>query len=686
VTTGLGATPFVCAVLALAAFSRAVGAKVVPEPGIDRRLAGLTAAFALLVAVMTLAGLVGWLNPVAVALGLVTCAVGAVWIARSTLHRPSASRDSGPVDPPLRLIHLAPLVAPLWLVGGDWLVSVAAPTRTWDGLTYHLPRAVYWVQDGRFAPHLAPDAWTYYEFFPPGGELLWAFAFLGGIGEGLLFLVYLAVSGGLLGAASGLARALGSRRDDAVLAAAVVLATPCVAWQAAAPLVDNVFTLAVLLQAFHAVSAVREESTRHLVLGALAAGVAAATRATGVGLLAGQLVFVGWLAWRRRALSYALVAGVASVLPLAGWSAYTYLHTGSVTYPIEVTALGAFGRGSELLARTLDGSIMSLPPVDLDVAFGRLLGRRNWGLGAIAVVPVGVIAGCLRFRMSGLGALMAWLVGLPLAAWSAEGSSALHTLWVGGSGRLISSSLALLVCFAASPRHVLGRTALWIGLVLMLAQSWTPVTSWSELSAGRLAIGWGLLLLVTLALPWCRVWSTRWRIGFLCLAVFASTGLVKRLDAARAETRHHYYARMTSRSVPRSAPVRQQPEGWKQLDIVRPLRIAVAAGYRNAGHNRFLQPLFGRVLQNRVEYVSPRRDGEIVDTYRPAPVGTSPVDVRAWNERLRSTSVEYVFALPPFPEEVELALVRPDLFEVVSEATDRSYVCLRPLAPAPSHP
>ena len=47
---------------------------------------------------------------------------------------------------------------------------IATPTFGWDDFTYHLFRAGRWVQTGGVGLEPAPDAWTYYEFFPWGGD------------------------------------------------------------------------------------------------------------------------------------------------------------------------------------------------------------------------------------------------------------------------------------------------------------------------------------------------------------------------------------------------------------------------------------------------------------------------------------------------------------------------------------
>jgi hypothetical protein len=45
-------------------------------------------------------------------------------------------------------------------------------------LTYHLVKVAHWIRSGGIAPELAPDRWDGYEYFPYGGDALWAWAML----------------------------------------------------------------------------------------------------------------------------------------------------------------------------------------------------------------------------------------------------------------------------------------------------------------------------------------------------------------------------------------------------------------------------------------------------------------------------------------------------------------------------
>jgi hypothetical protein len=132
---------------------------------------------------------------------------------------------------------------PLGAVAGVAFVSLlrglAAPPLGWDALTYHLFKAGRWVQQGGLAPWPAPDAWSYYEYYSPVGDVVWGWSFLPLRGDALL-----APAGTLLWLLAGLgiyacARLLGAARVPAALAGAAAGAVPSSLAYLASGYVDN---------------------------------------------------------------------------------------------------------------------------------------------------------------------------------------------------------------------------------------------------------------------------------------------------------------------------------------------------------------------------------------------------------------------------------------------------------------
>jgi len=75
-------------------------------------------------------------------------------------------------------------------------------------------------------------------------------------------------------------------------------------------------------------------------------------------------------------------------------------------------------------------------------------------------------------------------------------------------------------------------------------------------------------------------------------------------------------------------------------------RLAVTAGFDGIGHNVYRYPLFGRRLQNDVRYVTPMRDGSVVD-YRLAETLAAGADPRAWERRMLEQGCQFIITLAP---------------------------------------
>jgi hypothetical protein len=96
------------------------------------------------------------------------------------------------------------------LVAARLIRGLATPPLAWDALTYHLVKAARWVQTGGFAPEAAPDAWGFYEYFSPTGDILWGWAMLPVRGDALLAVAGVLVWGAILAVAYAAARSLGT--------------------------------------------------------------------------------------------------------------------------------------------------------------------------------------------------------------------------------------------------------------------------------------------------------------------------------------------------------------------------------------------------------------------------------------------------------------------------------------------
>jgi hypothetical protein len=235
------------------------------------------------------------------------------------------------------------LTAALWFAIPSLLAAVKVVS---DGPIYHLYFAARWWKAGRLILVAAPFGENAATYFPANGDLwfTWLMASWGGdtlakAGQA----PFLLVAGA---SAYGCARLFGASRSASTTAACwFVSCTPLVLFSFE-PNVDTIFVAGYLLAVYFFLRYARADGGMPaLVLGALAAGEALATKPTAIvfvpPLLA--LVLVGLLIqaapWRKRLWRIATVA----IVPLAT-GGYWFLRdawlTGNPVYPLDVRVMG----------------------------------------------------------------------------------------------------------------------------------------------------------------------------------------------------------------------------------------------------------------------------------------------------------------------------------------------------------
>lgn len=656
----------------------------------ERAAAATVIATAIGTDLLSILGAVGWMRPWPVAVGCVLVAVAA------RAARAPAGRGDAEAPGIGACLAYVPLLVPIGLAAPYLGRAVAAPPRAWDALTYHLTRAADWVQDGGFISHPAPDAWRYYEFFPHAGDLLFAFTFLAGHGDALLFLAFGSVVAAVLLGAFALARALGAAPFEAALAAAVAGTTPCVLHFVAVPYVDNAWLALVVLGGAHAARAVRaERADAALAVAMLAVGTAAATKTSGwffvlaVALLAAVLVVRG-----RASAAVQIPVFVASLVPAGVWALHVWGCTGSPLYPLSLRLGGwVLAEGNELFRVTHDGTLTAgVSAVPSAAVFLRELfvGSRyaewphlNFGFGIALALPLGAV-GVVRGRVvpRWFALLLVAVALLPLAGLFSSSMTLERSVWSPVSGRLVSPIAVVAVALAAAPSGWLARAGLAACLLASLATARPVGLPIVDLATGAAAIAIGMAWTAALLVPFVAARRGPWRAALCGAVLLATPWCLDRLDGRRAAHRYDYFAGMARGESYdlHPVPIGDQYLVWQRLDGDRPQRIAFSAGFDQGGHNWFRYPLYGSRLQNRVRYVPATRDGEVVDTWRPPAAGPAALDADVYADRLLREGVEWVVLVQPAGPDADVALARRDRFEVVFAAPSGSIVLLRPRA------
>ncbi len=282
-------------------------------------------------------------------------------------------------------------------------LALFTPPNDIDGLTYHLWRALLWIEQGSIGPiGDATDARV--NVFPPNAEILQGATMLLSDSVRWAALVHLAALPAAMLAVYGIACRIGLERTQALFGALLFATLPVVALQAAAPLNDLLVAALVATAAYFALGRARSETMLACVAVALLVG----TKVTG--LLALPVLFaVAVLTLRGRDLALALAGGLLAVAVGAAW------------YVVNITrGEGLFGEtkgwvGSSDGVRSIAARFTrhALEAVELPGAAGR--DRFLYLIAAAALLLVGV-----ALRQLSVAVVGAALAALPLLVLPAQ--------------------------------------------------------------------------------------------------------------------------------------------------------------------------------------------------------------------------------------------------------------------------
>lgn len=572
------------------------------------------------------------------------------------------------IDTRLRVIASAGVV----LIAARLGHGLLAPPLTWDALTYHLYKPAVWIQARGLASTTGPDAAAYYQWFPPYGDVIWAWWLLAARGDAIIAVAAAGTWLMALVACYAAARDVGAPVPRATLAAFALGFTPAVLDFVAVPYVDNVVLALFCAGAFFLGRALEHQRASDAVLAAAAFGILAGVKSSTMPVCV--VGVIGALATMRRNLPAAMcvlaAATPAAVPPLLAWRA-----TGSPIFPLTLRLGGRvvltgnaeldwllrgewMNSGLAATSRATFLERMFLPWVRLDGDFMNL----GLGVGLLIVAAAGGLWALRSVREKRL-IVVFYLVAalLTVAAVAGKDSIALRLWWWAVLGRLITIAVGAAAVLAAIWTHRLAAGLLSVSAAVSLASSWPGGLTVLDLQAGGIVLT--AFLLIGFACRFCSRVIPR---PLALASVAALLGLMV-LMVVRDRYRASYYAAAAVRQAydvhPLDARWARNWPLWQRFDRPHPTTIAVSAGWDGFGHNWWLFPLTGRHQQNRLLYVPISLDGETFD-YRVGATRFPPLSCEAWVSRLQASPAEYLVLLPPLPPESAWAAALPDVFQL----------------------
>ena len=552
--------------------------------------------------------------------------------------------------------------------------GIFAPSLAWDDLTYHLTRPARWLQAGGYTIEPAPNAWGYSEYFPPIGDIVWAWTMMPVGNDSLLVFANVLICAAIGVSLFAAARLTGASESAAVLGAATLIMTPSIVHYVPSgyvdPLTVALFTLSVLFCG----RALLERSGADAVLMAAALGLAAGVKLSNLAFVGPGAIVVAIavlrarLSRRGRAIAAIVCAGLASISAPFYW--FAWRDTGSPTYPVPLD----IGDTTVFAGNVWQQQIFSGPVGGRDDSYGFIFTQLfiparaafeqvgqfiNPGPAILLLAVPAAVGAYAWFRSRKHRVLLLYVTAaavlVTLSALQPGAINLRSTILAASFGRFLGVPIAVVVLCAATapPRWRTGVLilALAINSLLALPLGWSPAD-------GTALRAFAIRVLPVLAIGCAAavvLWKRKLPAAAVLVAGAAIAGAIAVAAPVRTALRYEYFrdaAAGGTFSVNRDIRMLAKNwEAWRHMDRDVPATIAVAAGWPGMSPFGARYPLLGSRLQNRVTYIPITATGEVFDT--PSRFShPDEGDARAWLERLVRARVTHLVVLTPAIEGV----------------------------------
>lgn len=585
------------------------------------------------------------------------------------------------------------------VVGMQFAHANLTPPLGWDALTYHLPRAALWVQNGSLEDTFgAPNAWEYFSAFWPVGDTLFAWAMVFTWSDiGIPFIAGFTWLCGIV-CSYVLARELGAERSHAWVAALAVWSLPALTRHAFVGHLENFMGALIVGGVAMLVVGSRDRDARALTLGLAALGVVAVTKPVALPYAAAAaVVYVILFATRFRdqklAALLAPLPGLVGSIPSLVYQAAVY---GSPMYPFQLELGGrVLFEANPEFAYVLAKETAKTPKDYLvrlfwEGPYGGYITHINFGIVAPVAMLLGVVGLVLLWRR-GPGRLV-MTVFLAFAAFAVYELLTNYTSTGNSIARHVAALPLLLGAAAATlrwdwVRHVL-TVAMFGNLVFFLPFNWYGADR--DLLWDAAPAIFGVVVAVGVSL-WALHRGRTWRAAaaVALVATLAFPLLVWQLEDYRLSKRYVIYesaGRGKSYTNIRlgggSGNSFRSAKVWEKADKpAAPKKLAVVAGWDGRGINWATYPLFGQRLQNELIYISPTEPPDISPRERRK--HRAAADYETWLARLKAAKVDYVVTMHPASLESRWIITNPKDFEVVAREGKMHNMMAKLKAPPP---
>ncbi len=553
--------------------------------------------------------------------------------------------------------------------------SICLPLMGWDSLTYHAVKAGLWVQKGTWSILNAPGGWEYYRSFFGGGEIFTAWAqlffrsdFLAAVPD---FCFWLLMGLSIIC----LARKCGLERRHAVLISLAIICAPVFTRSVGSGYVDTCGNALLLCGFYFFLRSLHSHESYNLYIAAASLGIASSVK---VNILATVIlislpflvILIAKGKWHIRIWFY---CALLYLLPVTTWFLYNYTITG---YPLGCTPLSlgpiTLGKAPPNLAWFLNRP--DLRPYKISSELNALLHALTI-YGPCLLLSVLGIPGLLRgvWHRSSIHLLGVALMLSSALLFFSPSFSVIRLVWPGTIGRFIVPIIVLpsVMGLSVIAKNKTGRALFEaISMVCVITGVYEYIRSHilNRSHVELFFIGVAIILIV------CGYWvlkapkirrTVKTRLGILSITIvyiMITIAGIKFKDWIRL----YAYSNCTT--------MHDFPRYWvpalKALDAEEPpLCIAFTYGPLQISHYAFLAPFLGARLENRLVYVSPEKNGNVLPHHPDSQEKSNP-DFDNWMNTLVDTGATHLLCFRPPSIELEWAETHPCLFIKLAGVTD----------------